>query len=30
MEYMDGPEYDKIRIQQQKEFKVLVKQLTGG
>jgi tripartite-type tricarboxylate transporter receptor subunit TctC len=30
MEYMDGPEYDKARIQQQKEFKVLVKQLTGG
>jgi hypothetical protein len=29
-EFMDGPEYDKVRIKQSEEYKKLVKQMTGG
>lgn len=29
-EFMDGPEYDKVRVEQSKEYGKLVKQLTGG
>jgi tripartite-type tricarboxylate transporter receptor subunit TctC len=29
MEYMDGPEHDKLRLQQRKEFKELVEKITG-
>lgn len=29
-EFMDGPEYDKIRMEQSEEYKELVKKMTGG
>ena len=29
-EFMDGPEYDKVRVQQSKEYGKLVKKMTGG
>jgi tripartite-type tricarboxylate transporter receptor subunit TctC len=28
--FMDGPEYDKVRMEQTEEYKKLVKQMTGG
>jgi tripartite-type tricarboxylate transporter receptor subunit TctC len=30
VEFMDGPEYDKVRAKQLEEYKVLVKSITGG
>jgi tripartite-type tricarboxylate transporter receptor subunit TctC len=29
MEFMDGPEYDKVRSKQQAEYRILVKKISG-
>ena len=30
MEYMDGPDYEKIRIENQEQYKILIKKITGN